>query len=93
MKYTIEKLDAGQLDIMWSMLQLGKLEATDQDVDNLIQTADVVRQMLIQKIGGQRKDDPKEYVNLADLGTYINLMVLDVLVLRISGRLEKMKEG
>ena len=89
-KSTLKNLDSGQLDIMWSMLQLGKMEATDKDVDNLIEHIDKIRQAMIQKTAGQRFNDPNGYVPFEDVGTYINLAVLDVLVLRVSGRLERM---
>ena len=90
MKHTIKNLDSGQLELMWSMLQLGKIEATDDDVFKLIEYADKIRQALIQKTAGQRRNDPDGYVMFEDIGTYINLVVVCVLVLRIGGRLEKM---
>lgn len=89
-KSTLEKLDAGQLDLMWSMLQLGGIHATNEDVDKLIEYADIIRQAMVQKTAGQRSNDPSGYVCFEDLGTYINLLVLRVLVLRVGGRLEKM---
>lgn len=92
-KATLANLDAGQLDAMWSMLRLGQMQATDKDVDRLIEHADKIRQALIQKTAGQRDNDPNGYVDFKDIGTYINLLVLDVLVLRVSGWLERMKTG
>ena len=92
MKSTLENLDAGQLDLMWSMLQIGGIKASDHDVDKLIEYADKIRQAMIQKTAGQRSDDPRGYVCFEDLGTYINLMVIEVLTLRIGGRLELMYE-
>jgi len=89
-KATIENLDTGQLDLMWSMMQLGGIKASNTDVDKLIEHSDMVRQALIQKTAGQRSNDPREYVSFDDLGTYINLIVCEVLALRISGRLERM---
>lgn len=89
-KATIENLDAGQLDLMWSMLQLGGIEADNHDVDDLIEYADKIRQALIQKTAGQRSNDPNGYVSFEDIGTYINLLVIEVLTLRVGGRLERM---
>ena len=89
-KATIENLDTGQLDLMWSMMQLGGIKASNTDVDKLIKHSDMVRQALIQKTAWQRSNDPREYVSFDDLGTYINLIVCEVLALRISGRLERM---
>ena len=89
-KSTLQNLDSGQLDFMWQMLQLGGIEADDHDVDKLIEYADKIRQALIQKTAGQRSNDPSGYVSFEDLGTYINLLVLEVLTLRVGGRLEMM---
>lgn len=89
-KPTLENLDSGQLDLMWSMMQLGGINASNTDVDKLIEHADIVRQALIQKTAGQRSNDPRNYVNFDDLGTYINLIICEVLALRITGRLERM---
>ena len=89
-KATIKNLDAGQLDLMWSMLQLGGIEADNHDVDDLIEYADKIRQALIQKTAGQRSNDPNGYVSFEDIGTYINLLVIEVLTLRVGGRLERM---
>ena len=87
---TLENLDLGQLDLMWSMLKLGGIEADNGDVDKLIEYADKIRQAMVQKTAGQRFNDPRGYVCFEDLGTYINLLVLEVLTLRIGGRLELM---
>ena len=89
-KSTLQNLDSGQLDLMWSMMQLGGIEADNHDVDDLIEYADKIRQVLIQKTAGQRSNNPNGYVSFDDLGTYINLLVLEVLTLRVGGRLEMM---
>ena len=89
-KATIENLDTEQLDLMWSMLQLGGIKASNTDVDKLIKHIDIVRQAMIQKTAGQRSNDPKMYVDFNDLGTYINLIICEVLALRITGRIERM---
>ena len=88
-----EKLDAGQLDIMWQFLQIQpKNTCTKYDVQKLKEYLDKIRQALIQKTAGQRKDDPKRYVDLADLGTYINLVVLQSLTLYIYGGLDVLEQ-
>ena len=91
-KHTLSDLDAGQLDAMWQFLQLGKLEPDAKDIKRLIEYTDKVRQALLQKTAGQRKDDLKEYVQYNELGTYINLIVIECLTLRISGVFDKMLE-
>ena len=90
-KQTLENLDAGQLDLMWQMLQLRKKNScTKSDVRELKKYLDCIRQLMIQKGGGQ-PDNPstqKFYVNQDDLGTYINLAVLSALTLYIYGGLD-----
>lgn len=92
MKSTLKKLDAGQLDMMWSMLKLGGMKANVHDVEKLIEYSDVIRQALIQKTAGQRDNGSGEYVDFNDLGTYINCIVCCVLVLRVSGWLDKLMD-
>lgn len=91
-KHTISELDAGQLDMMWNFLMLGNIEPDVSDIKHLIEYTDKVRQALIQKTAGQRKDDSKEYVQWDEIGTYINFIVIKCLTLRISGMLDKIVE-
>ena len=91
-KPTVENLDAGQLDLMWQFLQLGKIKPSASDVHCMIENVDAVRQMLIQKTGGNRKNDPEYYISSNDMGTHINLIVISALSLRISGVLDDLLE-
>ncbi len=91
-KAILKNLDSGQLEMMWSMLKLGGLKASTHDVQAMINSADYIRQALIQKTGGQRSDDPNGYVDFDDLQTHINILVCACLSLRASGVLEKMAE-
>lgn len=91
-KATVQNLDSGQLDMMWSFLQLGNIKPDVKDAERLIEYTDKIRQALIQKTGGQRNNDPSEYVNSRDIGTYINMIVIECLSLRISGALERLME-
>ena len=43
---------------------------------------------MIQKTGGQRKDDPNEYVDMNDIGTHINCVVIEAMCLYLSGALD-----
>ena len=94
-KPTLENLDAGQLDLMWQMLQLRKKNScTKSDVQELKKYLDCIRQLMIQKGGGQ-PDNPstqKFYVNQDDLGTYINLAVLSALTLYVYGGLDVLED-
>ena len=88
-KHTLKNLDNGQLGFMWNFLQLKpKNECVKSDVRELKYFLDRIRQALIQKSAGQRKNDPPEYVNFADLGTYINSAIISALWLYINGGLD-----
>lgn len=91
-KATLKNLDSGQLEMMWSMLKIGGLKASNHDVQALIDSTDFIRQALIQKTAGQRSDDPNCYVDFDDLQTHINILVCACLSLRASGVLEKIME-
>jgi hypothetical protein len=91
-KATLKNLDSGQLEMMWSMLKLGGLKASKNDVQALIDSTDFIRQALIQKTAGQRSDDPNGYVDFDDLQTHINIIVCACLSLRASGVMGKLME-
>ena len=46
-----------------------------------------LRQAMIQKTAGQRKDDHKEVVDFNDLPTVINAIVIETMALYLSGGL------
>lgn len=85
LKATLKNLDSGQLEVMWSMLKIGRLKASKNDVQALIESTDYIRQALIQKTAGQRSDDPNGYVDFDDMQTHINILVCACLSLRASG--------
>lgn len=92
-KHTIKELDEGQLEMMWNFLRFDKKqENTKEDVRAMKRNLDIIRQAIVQKTGGQRGDDPKEYVPLADVATYINFVVLDAMDLYLHGGLDKLEE-
>ena len=90
-KPTLENLDAGQLELMWNFLKLrNKNSCTKSDVRELKKYLDYIRQLIIQKGGGQpdNSNTKSYYINFDDLGTYINLAVLSALTLYIYGGLD-----
>ena len=94
-KPNVKNLDAGQLDLMWQMLQLkDKNSCTKSDVQELKKYLDYIRQLMIQKGGGQLNNSSTRsfYVNQDDLGTYINLAVLLALTLYIYGGLDVLED-
>lgn len=52
-----------------------------------------IRQAIVQKTGGQRENEPAEYINIGDLGTYINLVVVSALWLHINGGLDVLEKN
>lgn len=87
-KYTIEELDSGQLGAMWNMLRVGHQKSNIPALKNL---CDQLRQAMIQKTGGNRKNDPKHYVRAEDFGTIINGIVIEAMCLYLSGDLDRLE--
>lgn len=90
-KATIKNLDAGQLDMMWSFLQFRKEPLIKDDVRVLKDSLDKIRQAMIQKTAGQRSDDPTGYVPFEDVGTYVNIIVCQVMTLYLCGGLDTLE--
>lgn len=88
MKPTVEALDRGQLNIMWSFLQMGHQRA---NIPALKDLCDQLRQAMIQKTAGQRSDDPKSYVPFEDVGTIVNSIVIETMCLYLSGELDRLE--
>lgn len=87
-KPTVKALDEGQLDLMWQFLQMGRQKS---DIPALKEHLDQLRQAMIQKTAGQRRDDPKSYVPLEDVGTIVNCIVIEAMCLYLSGDLDKLE--
>jgi hypothetical protein len=45
---------------------------------------------MIQKTGGNRKNDPPYYTKHEDIGTHINCVVVETMCLYLSGELDKL---
>lgn len=89
-----EKLDSGQLDLMWSFLQFTGNGARKEDVDELKDLLDQLRTAMIQKSGGQPGRDPKTKgaVDFDDIPTIINSIIIVTMQLYLSGGLDKLRE-
>lgn len=87
-KHSTYDLDMGQLDLMWNFLRYG---AQKPNVPALKDLCEQLRQAMIQKTGGQRKDDPENYVELTDIGTIINSIVIETMALYLSGKLDRLE--
>ena len=88
-KPTVKRLDEGQLELMWNFLRMGHQKP---NIPALKELCDQLRQAMIQKTGGQRKDDPKEYVPLDDIPTIVNSIVIETMALHLSGGLDRLEE-
>jgi hypothetical protein len=94
MTHDINALDQRQLETMRKFLKLrNKNTCTKQDVQLLKSYLDKIRQAMIQKTAGQRKNDPVANVDFNDLGTYINLAVLQSMTLYIYGGLDVLEQA
>ena len=87
-RYSVAALDAGQLDIMWQMLQLGQQRSNIPALKNYL---DQIRQALIQKTAGQRNGDPRYYTDWQDFGTICNCAIIETMCLYLSGDLDKLE--
>ena len=84
-KHTTAELDMGQLELMWNFLRMGEQKP---NITALKELCEQLRQAMIQKTGGQRSDDPKNYVKLDDIGTIVNSIVCETMCLYLSGALD-----
>lgn len=89
-KMTPEALDKRQLDLMWNFLSMGQQRS---NIPALKDLCEQLRQAMIQKTGGQRKDDSKDHVPFEDVGTIINCIVIETMCLYLSGELDKLEDS
>ena len=89
---TLTELDAGQLDLMWSFLQFKKRALSLADIEGIENNLNSIRQLMIQKTAGQKQYSTGEALDLADLGTYINLVVIYAMGIFLDGGFEKLRE-
>lgn len=87
-KHSTYDLDMGQLDLMWNFLRFG---TQCPNVPALKDLCEQLRQAMVQKTAGQRKDDPENYVEFTDVGTIINSIVVETMALYLSGSLDRLE--
>ena len=88
-KDTIEELDRGQLELMWSFLKMGNGKP---NIAALKENLDALRQLMIQKTGGQEPYRKSHEITMNDLDTIINCIVIETMQLYLSGGLDKLEE-
>lgn len=87
-KRTIEELDRGQLELMWNFLKMGNGKP---NIAALKENLDALRQLMIQKTGGQEPYRKSHEITMDDLGTIINCIVIETMQLYLSGGLDKLE--
>lgn len=85
MKHNLSNLDNGQLDMMWTFLMMGQQKP---NISALKENCDLLRQMMIQKTGGQRDEKDADF---NDLITVLNCIVIEAMCLYLSGSLDKLE--
>lgn len=90
----IDKLDGGQLDLMWNFLRFKGDGVKLNEVEALEKHLNELRTAMIQKTGGQEKYSSKteEAVNIDDLGTIINCIVIETMSIYLGGGFEMLKK-
>lgn len=88
-KPTVERLEKGQLDMMWNFLRMGYQKP---NIPALKENLDAIRQMMIQKTAGQEGYSTDEAISFDDLQTHINCVVIESMFLYLSGALDKLEE-
>lgn len=76
-----------QFDVMWSFLQKGGMKS---NIPCLKEHCMMLRQMLMQKTAGQRKDK-KNDLPFEQLDTIKNIIVIEAMALVLSGDLDKIE--
>ena len=84
----LENWQEEQFDTMWSFLQMGGMKS---NIPSLKEHCMMLRQMLMQKTAGQRKDKKRD-IPLEHLDTIKNVIVVEAMALVLSGDLDKMED-
>lgn len=87
-KHSVRDLDEGKLDMMFNFLRMGFQKP---NIPALKELCDQLRQAMIQKTSGERKEDPDYYTKYEDIGTIINCIVVETMCLYLSGELDKLE--
>ena len=90
-KATIQSLDAGQLDFMWNFLKFKGSGLDIADVKGIKENLDCIRQMMIQKTAGQEQYKQSYHIDINDLGTYINTVIIQAMSIHLAGGFDKLE--
>lgn len=87
-KPTVENLDRGQLDLMFSFLKFGNGKP---NIAALKENLDALRQIMIQKTAGQKPYRKPYEIPFGDIGTIVNNIAIEAMQLYLSGGLDKLE--
>ena len=80
-----KRVASDSFDTMWAFLQMGGMKS---NIPALKESCMELRQMMMQKTAGQRKDKKKD-ISFDDLDRIKNEIVIEAMALVFSGDLEK----
>lgn len=89
-KATVENLDKGQLGLMWNFLKMG---SGKPNIPVLKEHLDALRQLLIQKTGGEQSCSKEFEIPFEDADTIINCIVIETMQIYLSGGLDKLENS
>ena len=81
----VKDLDAGQLDFMWNFLKFKGKDLSIHDIKGIKDNLDAIRQLMIQKTGGQKNYKKSYELDINDLGTYVNTVVIQAMSIYLCG--------
>lgn len=89
----IGKLDGGQLDVMWNFLRFKGEGVSIEEVEYLEKSLDKLRTLMVQKSAGQPNRESKTLgcVELEDLETVLNCIVVETMWIYLGGGFAKLK--
>lgn len=90
----LDKLDGGQLDMMWQFLQFHGEKPTVKEIEGLEENLDSLRVLMVQKNGGQEGRNAKTAgaVDFADIKTVLNNIIIETMWIYLSGGFKMLKE-
>jgi len=91
MKHNLKELDAGQLETMWNFLRFHNGKLNIKDIEGLEENLNAIRQLMVQKTGGQEQYADANQLNINNLGTYTNNVVICAMEIMLSGGLDILK--
>ena len=85
-----KKVKRDALDTMWAFLQIGGQKS---NIPALKKYCEAFRQAMMQKTGGQEKHRNSGDIDLAEIDTIANFIVIEAMALYLSGDLDKLENS